>query len=195
MKRCAILAGLVLFASGCGDETLHSPFLVRVSQINGGTPLLADVMVVVDAEAVPPAPCCAIPADIVVVRIENRPYNDVSVTDPNTFTNAFQVTGCTVTWRRVDEGPTSGPGWTLSDFDLEQATTTIVPANGFAEFGVLIPAGMRTVDPFVQALGGAYIQTIADFDIVGAFVHDPTREIHLTASLAVDFADFADEEQ
>jgi hypothetical protein len=185
MKRCAILAGLVLFAIGCGDETLHSPFLVRVSQINGGAPLQADVIVVVDKEADPPE--LAVPEDVVVVRIENRPYNSVSVTQPNTFAHDFQVTGYTVTWRYANGAPLSG-------FDFGAATSVIVPANGMAEFGVLIaPAGMKQVDPFAQLLIDGEILTIADVDIFGAFVNNPTQEIHMATSLSVNFADFADE--
>ena len=184
MKRFAILAGLVLFAIGCGDETLHSPFLVRVSQINGGVPLQADLIVVVD-EATGET---AIPEDVVVVRIENRPYNSVSVTEPGTFVHDFQVTGYTVTWRYANGAPLAG-------FDFQAATTAIVPANSAAEFGLLIaPAGMKMVDPFLSVLlGGGQIQTIADFDIVGAFMHRPDDPIHMTASLTVNFADFADE--
>lgn len=191
MKRFAILAGLVLFALGCADEDLQGPTVVRVSQINDGAPLQADVIIIVDDQTGE----TAVPEDVVVVQIQNKAYNGVTVVDPSTFVNDFQVTRYTVTWRRADGGPTAGTGWTLSDFDFEAATTVIVPGNGFAEFGVLVaPAGMKTVDPFVQARVGAYIKTIADFDIVGHYVIRPDVEIHLSASLSVNFADFADDE-
>ena len=99
-----------------------------------------------------------------------------------------------MTWRRADGGPVSGPGWTLSDFEFTGATAAIVPVNGSTEVGVLLaPAGMKERSPFVDLLvTGGEIGLIADIDFVGSAAVDPKEDVHVHASLSVNFANFAD---
>ena len=108
----------------------------------------------------------------------------------------FQLQRYTVTWRRADGGPTSGAGWTLADSDFEGATSAIVPINTTTEVGILIaPAGMKSGEPFVTALAtGEEIQLIADIDFIGTRAVASDAEIHILASLSVNFADFADKQ-
>ncbi|MFQ5600502.1 MAG: hypothetical protein ACE5G2_08110 [Candidatus Krumholzibacteriia bacterium] len=192
MWRSAILAGLALFVLGCAESAEQNTFLVRVSSINDGAPLQADVISIDDSQDPPVA---YIPEDVVTAEFTNKVYSSSVVTDPNTFWYDFQLKTYTVTWRRADGGPISGAGWTLSDFDFEAATSAIVPSGGKAQVGILLaPAGMKTVEPFLSARFGDYLQLIADIDFVGSPAISPDEEIHVYASLSVNFADFEDQE-
>ncbi len=188
MWRSAILAGLLCVLVGCDtdDEVIE----VRVSSINGGSPVIADLIVVdIQTGAV------SIPEELVVAEFTNRSEASSVVNDPGTFVNAFQLTGYSVAWRRADGGATSGAGWTLADYSFDAATAAVIPAHSTVEVGVLIaPAGMKTQGPFAQALvNGEELLLIADIDFVGRMAVGSEDEIHVYASISVNFADFADD--
>ena len=188
MWRSAILAGLVVALVGC--ETDAPVVEVRVSSINDGGPVLADLIVVDEQTGE-----VSIPEDVVLAEFTNRAEASSVVTGPNTFVNAFHLQRYYVTWRRADGGPTSGTGWALSDYDFEAATSVVVPINTTVETGILIaPAGMKTTGPFAQALvNGEELLLIADIDFVGTMAVGSEAEMHVYASVSVNFANFADD--
>lgn len=188
MRRAAILSGLLLLVLGCTESSEQNTFVVRVSQINRGSPLLADV-VFCDTDS-----NCSVPTNVVLTEFTNRVYSPSVVTDPSVFWYDFNLQGYSVTWRRTDGGPTSGPGWRLADFNHTQATSAVIPINSSAEVGILVvPVGMKLVEPFASLVFGGVIDLIADIDFVGSPAVDPDDEIHVRASLSVSFANFADE--
>jgi len=199
MKRSILVIMLMaVMFPGCGEQNLQSPILIRVSDINEGSPTFADVFLVV--EEGPPL-LWAIPASISLVRITNKPYSSGVITEPATFVHDFQLTSYEVTWRRADGGPTSGAGWTLSDFDFEAGTTEIVPANSTIEIVMqIVPVNMKSVTPWVEArpagfLGGtgANFRLIAEIEFIGHIISDPNKEVRFQASTTVEIADFADD--
>ncbi len=185
MWRSAILAGLCLVLLGCEDPG----FDVRLSSINKGGPVLADLIIIKQSTGQ-----IFIPEDVVEAEFTNLSKNTAVFNDPGTFVNSFHLQRYTVSWRRVDGGPTSGAGWNLSDFNFEAGTSTIVPPGTTVTTGVLIaPAGMKTVEPFASALAnGEEILLVADIDFVGAKAVTSGPENHIPASLSVNFANFAD---
>ena len=188
MWRSAILVGLALVLLGCDDAAV---FDVRVSSINNGAPLQADLQVFNRQ-----LQTFFIPEDVVIAAFTNKVKNGAVVSDPATFLNDFHLKSYSVTWRRVDGGPTSGAGWALSDYDFEAATSAIIPANTTTEVAILLaPAGMKTQEPFATALfTGEEIQLIADIVFLGTRAVASDAEIQVLASLSVNFADFADNE-
>ena len=189
MRRSAILVGLMFFLLGCDEDA--SVFDVKVSSINGGGPLQADLLKF-DRQLQQ----YFIPEDVVTVAFTNKAKNGAVVTDPGSFLNDFQLQRYTVTWRRADGGPTSGAGWSLSNYNFEAATSALIPINTTTDVGILLaPAGMKSQEPFATALAtGTEIQLIADIDFIGTRAVASDAEIHVPASLSVNFADFADKQ-
>jgi hypothetical protein len=194
MRRSAILACLfALVLGGCGHD--DDPFFdVRVTMINNGAPVQADLCIL-DDSVLPPV-CGGASEDFVPVRMINKARSNLAVTDPNTFLHDFQLQRYSVSWRRVDGGPSSDPaaGWSISDHDFEAGTSVVVPVGGFADFAIMIsPAGMKFGQPFDSALMlGDEILLIADIDFVGTRGITSDVEIHVPASLSVNFANFED---
>ena len=197
MKRSILVATvLVVLLPGCGEENLHSPFLIRVSDINEGSPTFADVIEVVEEG---PPRITAIPTSLSTVRITNKPYSPGVVSVPSTFWLDFQLTSYNVTWRRADGGPTSGTGWVLTDFDFEAGTTEIIPIGATIEMAMqVVPVSMKSQVPFVNARSpidggtGENFRLIADIEFVGHPVTAPDTEYRFQASTTVEIADFAD---
>jgi hypothetical protein len=188
MWRSAILAGLCLALLGCDPD--DPAFDVRVSMINEGGPVQADLIIInrQTGEAF-------IPEDVVVAAFTNKSKSTAVVNDPVTFANSFHLKRYTVTWRRADGGPTSGTGWDLASLGFEAATSAVVPPGTTTEVGILIaPASLKTREPFVTALAtGEGIMLIADIDFVGTKAITSEEEIHVYASLSVNFANFEDD--
>jgi hypothetical protein len=186
MKRLILAAALmVILLPGCGEENLQSPFLVRISSINDGFPTAADVQVI----DIGPPVVVSVPEDWATVYVTNKPYSPSIVAPPETYWNDFLVTGYRVSWRYADGTPLSG-------FDFEGGTNMLVPINTTVEMGMLlVPAGMKTVPPFVNAVGGgAFFMLIADVEFWGHPVNDPGTTYRMTASTSVNIADYADED-
>ena len=189
MRRSAILVGLALVLLGCAADDPY--FDVRLSSLNGGAPLLADLQRYDKQLQV-----FFIPEDVAIAAFTSKVRGDFVVTEPRTFLDDFQLQRYTVRWRFA--GGTPNPifsGFDYSSFNFEAATAAIVPVNTTTEVGVLVaPAAMKTEEPFATALvTGAEILLIADIDFYGVRALVPEGEIHLQASLSVNFADFADE--
>ena len=59
---------------------------------------------------------------------------------------------------------------------------------------LIAPAGMKTQEPFSTALlTGSELLLIADIDFVGTKAVTSDKEIHVYASLSVNFANFEDD--
>jgi len=185
MKRAILaIATMAILLSGCGEKNLQSPFLVRITDINGGFPTASDVQVI----DIGPPVVISVPEDWATVTITNKPYSPSLVAPPETYWNDFMVTGYSVTWRYADGTPLTG-------FDFEGGTSQLVPINSQTEMGMLlVPSGMKQVAPFSSAIGGgAFFMLIADIEFWGHPVNDPSTEYRLTASTSVNIADYADE--
>jgi hypothetical protein len=189
MRRAVLssLAFVFLFA-GC-ESANQNPFIVRVASINGGSPLLADV-IGIDPENGP-----YIPTELPEIVMTNTPYWSGTTVDPSAGWYDFEVKGFTVHWERSDGGPTSGTGWSLADFDYTESVQVIVPFNGSVTFGtVLVPIGMKTTEPFASlALSGETIRLTARIDFVGSSTQNPDDELHVPVSLGVSFSNYVDE--
>jgi hypothetical protein len=186
MRRVALCIAFVACVLGCNESAEQSTFVVNVSQINNGSPLLADVVSCEDDTT------CGIPTDVVPAEFTNRIVSP-NVVDPGTAWYDFHLRSYSVRFRRNDGGPISGPGWNLSDFNHTGATSAIIPANGSAEVGVLVvPVGMKSSTPFFELQLGGVINLIADIDFVGSSAIDLDDEIHVPVSLTVSVANFAD---
>jgi len=188
MKRSAVLVCLFALAlSGCGIDDPY--FDVEVEMINEGAPVQGDLCVVD-----PLLLTCGVSEDFVEVRMRNKARSDLVVTDTNSFLHDFVVTRYTVTWRRVDGGPSSGAGWNISDYNFEAGTSVVVPIGSFAEFTIMIsPAGMKRNEPFATALtNGEEVLLVADIEFVGRRGITSDKEIRVRASLSANFANFED---
>jgi hypothetical protein len=185
MWRSAILAGLFLVLLGCDDPV----FDVRVSSINEGGPVLADLVIIEQSTGQ-----MFIPEDVVEATFTNLSKTSAALNDPDTFVNAFLLQRYTVSWRYAGSDPTLA-GFDFSVFNFEGATSAVVPPGTSVVVGVQIaPAGMKTQDPFLSARStGGYIQMIADIDFIGSKAVTSGPEIHIPVSLSVSFADFEDE--
>ena len=187
MRRTALFIGLVAFVLGCDESAEQNTFVVNVSSINNGSPLLSDVVNCAEPTA------CTIPTDVVPVQFTNRIVSP-NIVDPGTAWYDFHLRRYTVRFRRTDGGPTSGPGWDLNNFAHSGSTSAIIPANGSAEVGILVvPVGMKSTTPFVELQTGGVINLVADIDFVGSSAIEVDGEIHVPVSLTVSVANFADE--
>lgn len=184
MKRAALAIVPALFILGCAESD-HNPFIVRVTSINNGGPLLADVV------GMNPDSSLYIPTDVTPTTLSNRPYSAAVVVDPSNFALDFQVSEYTVTWRATEGTPA---GLALGAYTHTEASSTLVPINGSATMGLaIVQLGMKTAAPFAALQIGGQIPLIADIDIIGTPAVDPAKQIHVQASLSVVFANFADQ--
>ena len=189
MRRATLASlALVLLFMGC-DSTNQNPFIVRISSINGGSPLLADVI------GIDPTNGPYIPTESPEIEMTNSPYWTGSTVDPGAGWYDFELKRLVVHWERTDGGPTSGAGWAISDFDYTESIAVTVPFKGSVKFGtILVPIGMKTQEPFASlAVSGGAIRLTAHIDFVGASTQNPADEIHIPTSLGVSFANYADE--
>jgi hypothetical protein len=187
MRRgAAILVLLVLAALGC-TESNQNRVIVRVSEINQGGPMFADVLAMDPQDST-----FFVPTELVPVEFTSRPYSN-AIVDPGNFSLDFHVQRYSVTWRATAATP---PGINLAAFNHVEATSFIVPFNETAEMAILVvPLGMKTQSPFVDLVfNGQEIPLIADIEFIGAPAVEPEDEIRIQVSLSVNFADFADEE-
>jgi hypothetical protein len=184
MRRgLAILALVTVAAIGC-NEADQNRIVVRVTTMNEGAPVFADVI------AINPADSTAyIPTDLTPVEFTNRPYSS-SIVDPGNFSLDFQLQRYVVRWRAVEGTP---GGIDLDSFTHTEATSFIVPFNGTATLGASIVAvGMKTAPPFASLQVGGEIPLIAEIDFIGASAVEPDDEIVVTASVSVIFANYGD---
>lgn len=185
MRRgVAILVLVALAALGC-TEADQNRIIVRVSTINEGGPLYADV-IAVDSDSM-----AYIPTDLTAVEFTSRPYS-AAIVDPGNFSLDFQLQHYTVRWRATQGTP---PGLNLDAYTHTEATTFVVPFNASAIMGASVVAvGMKTSPPFAALQLGGEIPLIADIEFVGSPAVDPDDEIRIHASLSVIFANFGDDE-
>ncbi len=185
MRRAAIVLSLAFLALGCAESN-QNPFIVRVSTINAGAPLLSDVIAVDAATGFN-----YIPTDLTPVEFTNRPYSPSIVVDPTNFGLDFQITGYTVTWRATAGTP---GGLDLAPFNHTEAVSSVVPINGTASLSALVVSlGMKTAAPFAALAAGGQVPLIADIDFVGSPAVDPSKTIHVQATMSVVLANFADQ--
>lgn len=189
MRRLVLGSLLALAILGC-ENVEQNAFVVKVSSINRGSPVLADVLAWDTQNEV-----WYIPVEVVPIEFTNRVYSRSTVIDPENFAFDFQLRSYSVRWRPADGGPTSGTGWTLAQFDFSGATSQVIPVNSSAEVGVLLGSvSMKEVTPFADlAFAAGSIPLIADIEFVGNPAIDPDDEIRIQASVLVEFANFADE--
>jgi len=184
MKRAALAIFPVLFVLGCAESD-NNPFIVRVTDINNGAALFADVIAINTTDQT-----AFIPTDVTPVVMSNRPYSESVVVDGSTFALDFQVQSYTVTFRPTQGTP---PDLALAPYTHSEAASTVVPINGSATLGLLIvPLSMKIAAPFAALQAGGQIPLIANIDIVGGSAVNPSQQIHVNASLSVVFANFAD---
>ena len=179
MRRgVAIAVVLALCALGCTASD-QNRIIVRVTTINEGGPLFADV-IAVDNDSMP-----YIPTDLTPVEFTSRPYSD-AIVDPGNFSLDFQLQYYTVRWRATQGTP---PGLNLDAYTHTEATSFVVPFNNTAILGASIVAvGMKTSPPFAALQVGGEIPLIAEVEFVGSPAVDPDDEIRVLASLSVVFA-------
>jgi len=180
MRRAVLGLALALLALGC-DESDQNSFVVKVTEINNGVPLLSDVAEVSGGITI-------IPTDVVPVELTNLPYSP-GIVDPNSFALDFQLTRYTVAWRATAGTPA---GLNLPQWNHTEAAALIVPLNDTATLGALITTTvMKSAAPFqALATSGGTIPAIADIDFVGHSAVNPATLIHVRVSLSVVFADF-----
>ena len=184
MKRAALAILPALFALGCAESD-HNPFIVRVTSVNNGSTLLSDVIAINTTDQT-----SFIPTDVTPVVLSNRPYSESVVVDPTNFALDFQIEQYTVTFRATAGTPA---GLVLAPYTHSEATSLLVPINGTATLGMLIvPLSMKIAAPFMALQAGGQIPLIADIDIAGSPAVNPSKQIHVNASMSVVFANFAD---
>jgi hypothetical protein len=185
MRRAALLLAVALLTLGC-DSANQNPFIVRVTDINnGGSTLFADVIHVDQSGSV------TVPTELVPMVLTNKRYQNGTVPDAGTYWYDFQVRRYEVKWRW---GSGSVAPFDLTPFDHVQTTSLVVPFDGEATLAaLLVPIGMKTTPPFDGLAAGGAINLFADINVVGTSAIDETHEINVRTSLAVAFANYADE--
>ena len=182
MRRAAIVLSVAFLALGCAES---NPFIVRVSSINAGAPLLSDVIAVDEATG-----AAFVPTDLTPVEFTNRPYSPSTVVDPTNFGLDFQITGYSVTWRATNGTPA---GLDLAPYNHTETVSSLVSINGTASLSALVVSlGMKVAAPFAALAAGGEIPLIADIDFVGSPAVDPSKDVHVQATMSVVFANFAD---
>jgi len=94
MRRLAVWSVLALLGLGC-DGATQNPYVVTVTSINQGIPLLSDV-IHIDSQM-----NATVPTDVVEIELENRPYSSNVSVDPGVAWYDFTLRGYTVHWRRI----------------------------------------------------------------------------------------------
>jgi hypothetical protein len=200
--RVALGTAIALVSASCGGELLRTgraPAYLVVSNIQGlaggssGTAssgLLSDVQVLVDETI-----------DGKTVKVPTYFNDDVSVTlradlkNPTivgTAINAITVTRYHVAFKRSDGRNTPGVD---VPFGFDGATGVTIDAGGSADVVIELIRHQAKLEPPLRnlvGLGGlGLISTIADITFYG---HDQNgNEVTTTASMDVQFGDFADE--
>lgn len=186
MRRgLAILALVAVAAFGC-NEADQNRIVVRVTSMNEGGPIFADVVAINPADS-----SIYIPTDLTPVEFTNRPYSS-SIVDPGNFSLDFHVQRYVVRWRAVEGTPA---GLDLGSYTHTEATSFVVPFDGTGTFfASIVAVGMKTTPEFAALEFGGEIPLIADIDFVGASAVEPDDEIIVRASISVIFANYGDDD-
>jgi hypothetical protein len=181
-KLILILIGIstVVLAS-CDNDPEENRAVVVVSSINENAPFSSDVLDQGDSLAVTTDDF--IREDWIPVTFYNRPYNSIIATSPGGALNDVLVTDYRVTWERVGGGTIPPP--------FDGATSILVPSGELISATiVLVPIATKEL-AFLSALQYNPGQILMTANILFT-AHEVTsgREVTITASLSVNFADY-----
>jgi len=200
VARLIVAAACVITSASCGGELLRtgrSPVYMVVTSIqgtpgNGGTPssfLLSDVQVMVDETV--GGVTRRVPTffnDTATATIAIQAKNSTS---PTTAVNAVTVTRYRVAFRRADGRNT--PGIDVP-YGFDGPSGVSISPGGSAAVSINLVRHQAKLEPPLRNLVGfgglGFISTIAEVTFYG---HDQNgNELMATASLDVQFGDFAD---
>ena len=138
-----MISVMVLSIAGCGEEQQNRS-VVTVASLNENVPFLADVYSENDlADPLDDA----IVEDYIEVLFQNKPYNNLVITEPFQPHGDYIVDQYTITWTRTDGGSGVPP-------DYFGGTSIRVPSGGFGGGNiVLVPFSVKLM-PFMVALQG-----------------------------------------
>lgn len=202
VARLAVAAACAIVSASCGGEMLRtgrSPVFLMVSSIQGsaggatGTPsafLLSDVQVLV--ETVVGGVTTRVPTiynDTATATLTVQAKNS---TLPTTPINAVTITRYRVVFRRADGRNTPGVD---VPYGFDGAASVTIPAGGSGTVAIDLIRHQAKLEPPLRNLVGfgglGFISTIAEITFYG---HDQNgNELTATASMDVQFGDFADE--
>jgi hypothetical protein len=202
VARLVVAAVCAIATASCGGEMLRtgrSPVYMVVTNLQGnaggdaGTPsafLLSDVQVIVEETV-----------GGVTVRVPTF-FNDTASatitieaknpTAPTTAMNAVTITRYRVVFRRADGRNTPGVD---VPYGFDGAASVTIPAGGSGIVSIDLIRHQAKLEPPLRNLVGfgglGFISTIAEITFYG---HDQNgNELTTTASMDVQFGDFADE--
>ena len=187
----ALSAGM----AGCGSEMVrdsHSPVRLVVTslEVNEQNTLLSDVIRLVrqPAPCSAQSPCPSVFNDMATVSLTLQ-FRDAATSISPTLVNQVTINRYRVKYRRADNH--NNPGVDVP-YDFDSALTVTVPASGNAEAAFQIVRHSAKEEAPLAALRYTddIISTIAEVTFYG---HDQAgNEVSASASIGIDFGDFAD---
>ena len=187
----ALSAGM----AGCGSEMVrdsHSPvrLVVNSLEVNAQSTLLSDVIRLVrqPAPCSATSPCPSVFNDMATVNLSLQ-FRDAATSVSPTLVNQVTINRYRVKYRRADNH--NDPGVDVP-YDFDSALTVTVPASGNAEVAFQIVRHSAKEEAPLAALRYTddIISTIAEVTFYG---HDQAgNEVSASASIGIDFGDFAD---
>jgi hypothetical protein len=204
LLKCVALTGLVALSASCGEFTREgrAPAIVVVRSLQaasgakpddlGGT-LLSDVVTMVrtPAPCSDASPCATLYNDVgeVTMSLVAKDPGVPGVGSNPSFLNAVTINRYHVSYRRADGR--SVPGVDVP-YAFDSALTFTVPSDGVATAGFQIVRFSAKQEAPLRALAfnGETIATIAEVTFYGR--DQAGNDVIVTASIGVDFANFAD---
>ncbi len=157
VKRSIIVAtiGLLVLAAGCGDDIDDARSVVEVASVAENGIFVCGIY---DAgqDKLFPSEDDIIPPGHVLVRLQNRSYDDLISAETLEPYGDFVVTGVQVEWVPVTGSTTEEQLANLRRFNYSAQYDVMIPKDSQVEFNVmLVPYAMKE-DPFFQNLTSAY---------------------------------------
>jgi hypothetical protein len=187
----ALSAGM----AGCGSEMVrdsHSPVRLIVSslEVNEQNTLLSDVIRLVrqPAPCSAQSPCPSVFNDMATVSLTLQ-FRDAATSISPTLVNQVTINRYRVKYRRADNH--NNPGVDVP-YDFDSALTVTVPASGNAEAAFQIVRHSAKEEAPLAALRYTddIISTIAEVTFYGR--DQAGNDVSASASIGIDFGDFAD---
>ena len=187
----ALSAGM----AGCGSEMVrdsHSPVRLIVSslEVNEQNTLLSDVIRLVrqPAPCSAQSPCPSVFNDMATVSLTLQ-FRDAATSISPTLVNQVTINRYRVKYRRADNH--NNPGVDVP-YDFDSALTVTVPASGNAEVAFQIVRHSAKEEAPLAALRYTddIISTIAEVTFYGR--DQAGNDVSASASIGIDFGDFAD---
>jgi len=156
-KRSILTAGLglLLFATGCGDDIDDARSVIEVTSVAEGGVFVCGMWDAGSDKEFPSEDDFR-PAGHLLVEVRNRPYNEQEVSLPFTPYGDFIVTGVRVEWFEIPGATDPDAIAALQRYNYDAQYDHLIPKGTTSTFAVtVVPFSMKS-DPYLSNLVAVY---------------------------------------